>query len=60
MLEEERLRSDGSYATWAEKLRDDDKQVNGEDEEFAHGANAITTAIARKTARHTRGQAARR
>jgi hypothetical protein len=28
--------------------------VNGEDEEFAHGANVTTTAIACKTARHRR------
>jgi hypothetical protein len=38
----------------AEEFRNADKQVNGEDEKFAQGANVITTAIACKTARHRR------
>ena len=40
--------------TWAEQLRDGDQQVDGEDEEFAHGANAIMITSVRKTAPHRR------
>jgi hypothetical protein len=54
MFEQKRLCGDGSYTTWAEELREGDEQVNGEDEEFAHAANAITTAIASNTAQHRR------
>ena len=54
MLEQKRLCGDRSYTTWAEKLREGYEQVNGEDEEFAHGANGTTTAIVCKTARHRR------
>ncbi len=52
MLQQKRLCGDGSYTTWAEELRVGDKQVNGEDDEFAHAANGTTMAIACKTARH--------
>ena len=44
----------GTYSTRAEKLREGDKQVNDEDEEFAHGVNATTTGILCQTARHRR------
>ena len=37
MFEQKRLRGDGSYTTWAEKLCEGDQQVNGKDDEFAHG-----------------------
>ena len=51
MLEQQGLCGDGTYATWAEQLREGDQQVDGEDEQFAHGANGTMTASARKTAR---------
>ncbi len=54
MLEEKRLCGDGSYTTRAEELREGYKQVHGEDEEFAHGANGSTTTGAFKTARQRR------
>jgi hypothetical protein len=44
----------GAYATWAEQLREGDKQVDGEDGEFAHGANATMIASTRKTALRAR------
>ncbi len=50
MFEQKRLRCDGGYATWAEHLREGDQQVDGEDEEFARGANRSMTASTRKTA----------
>ena len=37
MLEQQRFCGDGTYATRAEQLREGDQQVDGEDEEFAHG-----------------------
>ena len=43
MLEQQGFCGDGAYATWAEQLREGDQQVNGEDEEFAHGANGTMT-----------------
>lgn len=52
MFEEQRLCGHGAYTTWVEEFREGDKQVNGEDEEFAHGANATTPAILRNIARH--------
>ena len=39
MLQQQRLRSDGTYATWPEEFYKGDQQVNGENEEVAHGAN---------------------
>ena len=51
MLEHQRFCGDGTYATRAERPREGDEEVDGEDEEFAHGANIITPVIARKTAR---------
>ena len=50
MLQQQRLCSDGTEATWPEESRKGDEQVDGEDEEFAHGANRTMTASARKTA----------
>jgi hypothetical protein len=41
-------------ATWAHQLREGDQQVDGEDQDFAHGANRSMTASARKTAPHRR------
>jgi hypothetical protein len=40
MFEQKRLCGDGAHATWTEQLREGDQQVDGEDEEFAHGAKA--------------------
>ena len=54
MFEQKRLCGDGTYATWAEQLREGDQQVDGEDEEFAHGANRTMTVSACKTAPHRR------
>ena len=50
MFEQNRLRGDGAHATWAEQLRDGDQKMDGEDEEFAHGANATMIARVSKTA----------
>jgi hypothetical protein len=54
MFEQKRVCGDGSYTTWAEELREGNQHVNGEDEEFAHAANATMTAIACNTARYKR------
>ena len=54
MLQQQRLRSDGTYATRAKEFHEGDQQVDGENEEVAHGANRIITTIARKTAPHGR------
>jgi len=54
MFEQNRLRGDGAYATWAEQLGEGDQQVDGEDEEFAHGANATMIGNVCETARHRR------
>lgn len=54
MAKRHRVSGDDPYTTWAEQLREGDKQMNGEDEEFAHEANGTTTIIACKTARHRR------
>ncbi len=54
MFEQKRLRGDGAYATWAAQFREGDQQVDGEDEEFAHGVNATMITSVRKTARHRR------
>jgi len=50
MLQQQRFRSDGTHATGAQEFHEGDQQVDGEDEEFAHGTNRIKTASARKTA----------
>ena len=52
MLQQQRLRSDGTYATWPEESHQGDQQVHGEDEELAHGANRSRTTVVRKTAPH--------
>ena len=49
MFEKERLCGDGPYATRAKELCESDDQVNGEEESFAHGVNATTAGVARKT-----------
>jgi hypothetical protein len=54
MFEQKRLRGDGACTTWAEQLRKGDKQVDGEDEEFAHGVNRNMTVSACKAAPHRR------
>jgi hypothetical protein len=54
MLQQQRLRSDGTYATWPEEFQKGDQQVDGEHEEVAHGANRTMTTSARKTAPHWR------
>ena len=51
MLEQQRFCGDGTDATWAEEFREGDQQVDGEDEEFAHGCNGTMPAVLRKTAR---------
>ena len=51
MLEQQRFRGDGADATGAEEFREGDEQVNREEKQFAHGCNAITPAVLRKTAR---------
>ena len=54
MLQQQRLGSDGTNATWAKEFRERDQQVDGENEEVAHGANRNMTTGPRKTARHGR------
>ena len=54
MFEQQRLCRYGARASRAEQRRDGDQQVNGEDEDFAHGANGTITARWRKTARRGR------
>ena len=51
MLQDQGLRNDGTCTAWAEQLREGDEEVDGEDEQFVHGANRIMTAVPRKTAR---------
>jgi hypothetical protein len=50
MLQQQRHRGDGAHAPWADEFRQGDQQVDGENEEGAHVANRITTAVPRKTA----------
>ena len=50
MFEKEGFCSDGAHATWLEELRDRYEQMNREDEQVTHGANATTTCIAHKAA----------
>jgi hypothetical protein len=52
MFEQKRFRGDGAYTTWAKQLREGDQQVDGADEEFAHGANRSMTVGVCKTAPH--------
>ena len=54
MPEHQGLCGDGTYATWAQQLREGDQQVDGQDEEVAHRANATMPAVPRKTARRRR------
>jgi hypothetical protein len=54
MLEQQRFCHDGAQATEAQKFHQGDQQVDGEDEEFAHGANRTMTTNAGKTAPHRR------
>lgn len=50
MLEKKRLCGNNVYTTRAEQLREGDQQVDGEDEDFAHGAPATMIAGTRKIA----------
>jgi len=50
MLQQQRLRSDGTNATRPEELHKGDQQVDGENEEVAHRANRTMTTSANKTA----------
>ena len=50
MLEQQRFRGDGADATGAQEFCEGDEQVNREEEHFAHGWNAITPAMLRKSA----------
>jgi hypothetical protein len=54
MFEQKRLCGDGTCTTRAEQLRKGDQQVDGEEEEIAHGANRTMTTSARKTPPHRR------
>ena len=54
MLEKQGLCSDGAGATWVKEFRESDDQMNDEDEQFAHGANATTIGLAGKTAQKAR------
>lgn len=54
ILHQQRLRSDGSEAAWAEQSHQGDQQVDGQNEEIAHGANRTMVVGARKTAPHGR------
>jgi hypothetical protein len=54
ILDQTRLCHDGAQATGAQQFEKGDQQVDGEDEEFAHGANRTITAKARKTPPHRR------
>lgn len=52
MLAQQRPCPDGARATGAEEFHEDEPQVDGEGEEFAHGTNATMIANVRKTALH--------
>ena len=54
MLEKQGLCSNGACATGSKEFRASDDQVNDEQEQFAHGANATTIGLAGKTARKAR------
>ena len=54
MLKKQGLCSDGAYAIGSKEFGDSDDQVNGEDEQFAHRANATTIGLTGKTARKAR------
>ena len=54
MLKKQGLCSDGACATRSMELGDSDDQVNGEDEQFGHRANATTIGLTGKTARKAR------
>ena len=50
MLEYQGLCGDSAYTTWAKTFHESNDQVNSEDEQIAHGANATTANFVRKTA----------
>ena len=50
MLEYQGLCGDNAYTTWAKTFHERNDQVNSEDGEIAHGANATTANFVRKTA----------
>jgi len=50
-LQHQGLGDNCTYTTRPEQLRDGTKKVDGEDEEFAHGANGTITAGACNTTR---------
>ena len=52
VFEHQGLCGNGACATRAKKFRESDDQVNGEDEQIAHGANATTASMESKTAQH--------
>lgn len=54
MLQQQRLRSDGAYTTWAEQLRERDEQVDGQDQQISRGAYRNIVNVPRKTAPHRR------
>ena len=54
MLQQQRLRSDGSDTAWAEEFHQRDQKVDAENEEVTHRANRIMTTSTRKTALHGR------
>ncbi len=54
MFEKQGLGRDGAYPAGAEKFREDNEEVNGEEEKIAHGSNAITLANLCKTSRRPR------
>ena len=54
MFEQKRLCCDRTCTAWAEQFRKGDQQVDGEEEEVAHGANRTMTTSARKTPPHRR------
>lgn len=54
MLQQQRPRGNGAHATWADEFQNGDQQVDGENEEVAHGANRTMTTNARKAAPYRR------
>src|SRR5438552_14187399 len=54
MLQQQGLCGDGADATRAEEFGESDQQVDGEDDEFAHGAHRTMTTSVHKTAPHSR------
>ena len=50
VLQRQRFCDDGADATATEELCEGDKQIDGKDDEVAHGANRIMAGRANKTA----------